>query len=110
MVLDRAKPTRTAAPTMPEYPGARDTQLEPFAIVNVGTGYIRRFSTADAPAQVESFYERELTASGWRKVAANNYEETRACPYYKALLETERVAEGITRMRLTWQPEECKKI
>ena len=95
---------------MPVYPGAQEVRLETFAITNVGTGYIRTFSTPDTPATGEAFYERELVARGWRKVADNDYVETRACPTYGAFLQTERVSDGVAHMRLSWRPEECKKI
>jgi hypothetical protein len=108
--LDGTKPTRTAEPTIPVYPGARDVQLETFAIPNAGIGYVRTFSTTDAPAMVEAFYQRELEARGWRMVADNFYGETRACPLYQIRLRTERVAEGMAHMRLSWQPEACKKL
>lgn len=109
-VLDRPKPSRAAEPAIPAYPGAQEIQLETFSITNVGTGYVRTFSTVDTPAKVEEFYKRELAALGWRTVVDNLYEETRACPFYSLRLEIERVSDGVAQMRLTWQPEECKNL
>jgi hypothetical protein len=84
--------------------------LETYPIPNVGTGYVRTFCTGDPPARVEEFYQRELEALGWLRVADNIYDETRACPSYQLRLRTERVSEGLAHRRLSSQPEACKNL